>query len=100
MQVLGPNGRPVESESLGAVFSTPTICILTNPLEDFDFLFFLFFFEFIYFYRERERESASTRKHEQGRGREREKDRVPSRLCSVSVEPDKGLESMNQTLRS
>ena len=42
----------------------------------------------IYFEREREREN------QQGRGRERrgERERVPSRVCTVSTEPDKGLE--------
>ena len=40
---------------------------------------------FIYFERERERA------HKQGRGRERERERIPSRLCTVSTEPDVGL---------
>ena len=30
-----------------------------------------------------------------GRGREREKERIPSRLCTISAEPDVGLEHMN-----
>ena len=40
---------------------------------------------------EREREQV----HEQGRGRERWGERIPSRLCTVSSEPDMGLEPVN-----
>ena len=32
---------------------------------------------------------------EQGQGRERGRQRIPSRLCTASVEPDVGLELMN-----
>ena len=31
----------------------------------------------------------------QGRGRERERERIPSRLCTVSSEPDVRLDLMN-----
>ena len=36
--------------------------------------------------------------HEQGRGRERRRERIPSRLCAVSVEPDLGLEPTNHEI--
>ena len=46
----------------------------------------LFFFKFIYsFLRETE-----TVWCEQGRGRERRRERIPSRLCTISTEPDMG----------
>ena len=35
------------------------------------------------------------REREQGRGRERRRERIPSRLHTVSVEPDTGLDPMN-----
>ena len=35
---------------------------------------------------------------EQGRGRERRRERIPSRLCTVSMEPDAGLELMNHEI--
>ena len=41
---------------------------------------------FIFIYFERERERASRR------GAERERDRIPSRLCCVTAEPDAGPE--------
>ena len=47
---------------------------------------------FIYFERERERA------REQGRGRAREGDRIPSKLCVVSAEPDAGLELTNPAI--
>ena len=47
------------------------------------------FLSFLYL-RERERE------HEQGRGRERGRERIPSRLCAVSGEPDTGLSPTNR----
>ena len=45
---------------------------------------------------ERERERERERAHKQG-GAEREKgrERIPSRLCTISEEPDAGLELMN-----
>ena len=46
-----------------------------------------FFFKFIYFKRERERESRTEA--------EREGERNPSRLYTVSVEPNVGLKLMN-----
>ena len=45
---------------------------------------------FIYF--ERERKTEQTHK---GRGRERGRERIPSRLPTVSAEPDVGLKLMN-----
>ena len=50
-----------------------------------------FFYVYLFILREREGGRAS----EQGRGRERERQRIPSRLCTVSVEPDAGLKLMN-----
>ena len=35
------------------------------------------------------------RQHMQGRGRERRSERIPSRLCAVSEEPDVGLHPTN-----
>ena len=52
---------------------------------------FLFSLKFIYLFWERERVS----KHKQGRGRDRGRERIPSRLCTVSTEPDVGLKPMN-----
>ena len=49
---------------------------------------------FIYFETEREQESE----HEQGKGRERGRERVPSRLCAVSMELDVGLDLMNHKI--
>ena len=46
----------------------------------------------MYFERERARERAHV--HVWGRDRER-RDRIPGRLCTVSVEPDMGLELTN-----
>ena len=43
---------------------------------------------FIYFERERERTSG-------GRGRERRRDGIPSRLLTVSAEPNTGLDLTN-----
>ena len=34
----------------------------------------------------------------QGRGRESGRDRIPSRLCNVSAEPDVGLELTNHEI--
>ena len=39
----------------------------------------------------RERERARASAHEQGRGREQRRERIPSRLCTVSTQPDTGL---------
>ena len=50
------------------------------------FFCFLFFFKFIYFERERA----------EGAEREGEKERITSRLCTVRVEPDAGLELPNR----
>ena len=50
-----------------------------------------FFSKFIFIYFEREIESK-------GGGAEREGDRIPSRLCAVSSEPDAGLEPMNHEI--
>ena len=46
------------------------------------------FFKFIYFEREREHK----------RGRQRGRERIPSKLHSVSVEPDEGLKLMNREI--
>ena len=49
--------------------------------------------------RERERESehggGAERERERERQRQRERERLPSRLCTVSTEPDVGVESTN-----
>ena len=45
--------------------------------------------------REREREREKERENEWGRGREREEQRIQSRLCADSAEPDMGLELAN-----
>ena len=49
-------------------------------------------FKFIYFERERERERV------QGRGREKGRARIPSRLHTVSAEPNIGLELTNREI--
>ena len=51
----------------------------------------------VFILKEREREGASEPACEQGRGREkgRGRERIPSRLCIVSAEPDAGLELTN-----
>ena len=49
-----------------------------------------FFKAHLFILREREREQ-----HEQRRGRERERKRIPSRLCTVSAEPEAGLDLMD-----
>ena len=43
----------------------------------------------------KENESESERECEQGKGRERGRERIPSRLHTVSVEPNMGLEPTN-----
>ena len=43
----------------------------------------------------RERERERERAQQLGRGRERGRERIPSRLCIVSSEPDSGLDPMN-----
>ena len=48
----------------------------------------------VYFERERERDSM----HEQRRHRERRRERIPSRRCAVSTEPNMGLEPTNREL--
>ena len=66
----------------------------------FVYFFFLkkgFFLSlFTYFERERERESEREQDRDRERERERERrERIPSRLCAVSTEPDAGLELPN-----
>ena len=41
------------------------------------------------------RETEMKREHKQRRGTERKRERIPSRLCNVSTEPDVRLELMN-----
>ena len=53
------------------------------------------FFQFVYFERERAREHACVSREGQ---RERERDRIPSRLCAVSAEPDMGLDPTNHEI--
>ena len=50
----------------------------------------IFFMFYLYILREIE--------HKQGRGRQRGRERIPSRLCTVSIEPDAGLESTNREI--
>ena len=50
---------------------------------------------FIYFEREREREQCM---HKQEKGRESGRERIASRLCTVSTEPDIGLELTNDEI--
>ena len=52
--------------------------------------FFYNFFKFIYFERERERERERA-----GSDRKRGREKIPSRLHTVSLEPDMGPKSMN-----
>ena len=53
--------------------------------------FHLFFFFNLFILRERERERESTSRG----GAERRTDRIPSRLHTISAEPNMGLELMN-----
>ena len=46
----------------------------------------------LFIYSERKKEE---REHEGAGGKERGRDRIPSRLCAVSSEPDMGLEPTN-----
>ena len=55
-----------------------------------------FLSSFIYFERERERERECM--CVQGRGRDRGKERIPSRLHTVSTEPNVGLDLMNREI--
>ena len=48
--------------------------------------------------RERERERESERAQAREGQREWERERIPSRLCTVSVEPNVGLEPMNKEI--
>ena len=48
------------------------------------------------FLRERERERE--RESDWGRGRETGRQRIPSRLCAASAEPNAGLELTNQEI--
>ena len=58
------------------------LIFVNNIKKNYDFL------QFIYFFWEK--------KHKWGKGRERERgERIPSRLCTVSPEPDAGLEPTN-----
>ena len=73
------------------VTTWPEVRCLTDwatQVPQFYFIFLMFLYFIIYFERERE----------QGRGRERGRERIPSRLCTVSTEPDVG--SNSQTVRS
>ena len=54
------------------------------------------FFKFIYSERERERERESTSKWK--RVRERGRERIPSRLSTVSTEPNVGLKLTNHEI--
>ena len=45
--------------------------------------------------REREREREKEREREEGAERERERERIPSRLCTVSSEPNMGFRFMS-----
>ena len=56
----------------------------------------LLFLKCLFIYFKEERESAC--KHKLGRGRERGRERIPSRLHTVSAEPDAGLHLMNQEI--
>ena len=51
-----------------------------------------FFFKVIYF--EREKETVCAR----GQGREKRRERIPNRLHTVSVEPNMGLDTMNDEI--
>ena len=46
----------------------------------------------------RERETERQRDRERERKRERERERIPSRLCTVSAEPDAGLNLTNREI--
>ena len=66
-------------------------CEITAYFSFFYFLPFFFLNVYLLILRERERE----REREQRRGRERGKERIPSRLCTVSAEPNMGLDLTN-----
>ena len=53
---------------------------------------------FIYFERERERERKRKRKTVSRGGTEREGERIPSRLCATSTEPNAGLKLTNREI--
>ena len=44
------------------------------------------------------RESEHKQGRSRGGGRERERERIPSRLCTVSAEPNAGLELTNRKI--
>ena len=46
----------------------------------------------------REREREREREHEQRSGTARGRERIPSRLCAVSSEPDAGLDPSNHEI--
>ena len=48
--------------------------------------------------RGRERGREGGRESDRERERERERERIPSRLCTVSTEPDTGLDLMNHEI--
>ena len=56
--------------------------------------FYLFIYLFLFILRERERE----RERDRWGDSEREGERIPSRLCAVSTEPDMGLEPTNREI--
>ena len=58
----------------------------------------MFTVKFLFIYSERERESVCVHAHEQRRSRERGRERIPSRLHTVSIESDVGLDSMNHEI--
>ena len=47
-----------------------------------------------------EREGERMREHQWGRGRERGRERIPSRLRTVSTEPDMGLKLTDREIRA
>ena len=57
----------------------------------------LFFLVYLFILRERERERERDLKHEWGRGK-REGERIPSRLCTNSVELTSGLKLSNHEI--
>ena len=64
----------------------------------FFWLFVLVLVFKVYFLREREREREGGREGERERMSLGEAERIPSRLYTVSVEPDAGLDLMNREI--
>ena len=86
LQNVVSNGNNIQlmiSDFLKFVNSLRVRTVLSSPL----FFFVVFFFCVYLFTYERERE--------QMRDRKRGKRRIPSRLCTISAEPNAGLEFMN-----